>query len=112
MRNHAIASTAVAIALLLGTPLHAQSSTDAAKAARKAAKASSAAASTTTPPTSQIPCPRPQQPLVKIPEVASKVGRLRATVIATSEFDRVGERQPGNINGGAAQPGDPNAYTA
>jgi FtsP/CotA-like multicopper oxidase with cupredoxin domain len=112
MRNHAIASTAVAIALLLGTPLHAQSSTDAAKAARKAAKASSAAASTTTPPTSQIPCPRPQQPLVKIPEVASKDGRLRATVIATSEYDRVGERTPGNINGGAAQPGDPNAYTA
>jgi len=111
MRNHAIVSAAVAIALLLGTPLQAQSSTTTKKGAKKSAKASTAAASTA-PATSQIPCARPQQPLVKIPELVSKNGRLRATVVATSEFDRVGFRTPGNINGGLAQPGDPNAYTA
>jgi FtsP/CotA-like multicopper oxidase with cupredoxin domain len=112
MKTNAIASATVALTLLLAVPVQAQSAPKSStKSAKKSAKAASTAASTT-PATAQIPCVRSQQPLVKIPELVSKNGRLRATVTAISEFDRVGSRTPGNISGGPAQPGDPNAYTA
>ncbi len=111
-----IVSATFAFALLLALPLQSQSSTGTKSGAgtkggagRKSGQGSSAAAAPSTP---QIPCARPQQPLVKIPELVSKGGRLRATVTATSEFDRIGTRTPGSINGGSTQPGDPNAYTA
>jgi len=111
-----IVSATFAFALLLALPLQSQSSSGTKSGAgtksgggKKSGQGSTAAAAPSTP---QIPCARPQQPLVKIPELVSKGGRLRATVTATSEFDRVGTRTPGNINGGPAQPGDPNAYTA
>jgi FtsP/CotA-like multicopper oxidase with cupredoxin domain len=91
-----VASTLVAAIFVLALPARAQST----------------AAAPAAPSNGQIACPRPQQPLVKIPELVSKDGRLRATVVATSEFDRVGTRTPARLNGGATQPGDPNAYTA
>src|SRR3954452_9867260 len=102
-----------AFALLLALPLQSQSSTGTKSGAgTKKKPGQSPSTATAAPATSQIPCARPQQPLVKIPEVVSKDGRLRATVTATSEFDRIGTRTPGNISGGPTQPGDPNAYTA
>jgi len=102
----------VAAFVFAAMPAAAQSSSKAGTksgSGKKSGQGSSAAA----PSTPQIPCARTQQPLVKIPELVSKGGRLRATVTATSEFDRIGTRTPGSVNGGSpTQPGDPNAYTA
>jgi FtsP/CotA-like multicopper oxidase with cupredoxin domain/plastocyanin len=63
--------------------------------------------SPTPPPTSQVPCLPPKQPLVKIPEIISKDGRLRATLIAGTEQVRMPSRNPPGL-----QPGDQNAYQA
>ena len=101
------------LAVLPAMPAAAQSSsragTKSGAGSKKSGQGSSAAAAPSTP---QIPCARSQQPLVKIPELVSSGGRLRATVTATSEFDRIGTRTPGSITGGPTQPGAPNAYTA
>jgi FtsP/CotA-like multicopper oxidase with cupredoxin domain/plastocyanin len=61
-------------------------------------------------PTSQIPCLAPQQPLVKIPEIISKDGRLRATLIAGTEQVRMPSRNPTSVDGRASQPGDPKTF--
>lgn len=61
-------------------------------------------------PTSQIPCLAPQQPLVKIPELVSKDGRLRATLIAGTEQVRMPSRNPTSFDGKPSQPGDPQTF--
>jgi FtsP/CotA-like multicopper oxidase with cupredoxin domain/plastocyanin len=67
---------------------------------------------TCTPPplTIQTPCLPPQQPLVTIPEIISKDGRLRATLIATTELVRMPVRS--SADGKPLQPGDSNAFQA
>jgi FtsP/CotA-like multicopper oxidase with cupredoxin domain/plastocyanin len=77
-------------------------------------------AQTTSPtPTSQIPCLAPQQPLVKIPEIISKDGKLRATLIAGTEQVRMPSRNPTSFvidpstnppTRQPSQPGDPQAF--
>lgn len=78
-----------------------------------------AQATPTPPPTSQIPCLAPQQPLVKIPEIISKDGRLRATLIAGTEQVRMPSRYPTSFvidptktppKTQASQPGDPQTF--
>lgn len=71
------------------------------------------------PSTSQIPCLPTQQPLVRIPEIVSKDGRLRATLIAGTEQVRMPMRYPltfvVNPSTGktqASQPGDPQTFQA
>ncbi|MDX6385157.1 MAG: hypothetical protein QOK48_2730 [Blastocatellia bacterium] len=61
-------------------------------------------------PTSQIPCLKPQQPLVKIPEIISRDGRLRATLIAGTEQVRMPSRNPTSFDGKPSQPGDPQTF--
>jgi len=115
MKTHRFARLTIVstFALLFAVPLFSQTSGTKSGAGTKKKSSQSASTAAAAPATSQIPCARPQQPLVKIPEVVSKGGRLRATVTATSEFDRIGTRTPGSVNGGGpTQPGDPNAYTA
>jgi FtsP/CotA-like multicopper oxidase with cupredoxin domain len=66
-----------------------------------------------TPPakTSQIPCLAPEQPLVRIPEIVSRDGRLRATVITGTELVRMPARYADPTKNPPAlqpvQPGDP-----
>lgn len=61
--------------------------------------------------TSQVPCVAAQQPLVKIPEILSKDGRLRATVVTGTEQVRMPTRFADPTKTPAAkppvQPGDP-----
>jgi FtsP/CotA-like multicopper oxidase with cupredoxin domain len=73
----------------------------------------------TPPPTSQVQCLAPQQPLVKIPEIISKDGRLRATLIAGTEQVRMPSRNPTSFvidptknppQTQASQPGDPQTF--
>jgi FtsP/CotA-like multicopper oxidase with cupredoxin domain/plastocyanin len=73
----------------------------------------------TPPPTSQVPCLPQQQPLVKIPEIISKDGRLRATLIAGTEQVRMPSRNPTSFvidptttppTKQPSQPGDPEAF--
>jgi FtsP/CotA-like multicopper oxidase with cupredoxin domain/plastocyanin len=71
------------------------------------------------PSTSQIPCLPPQQPLVRIPEIVSKDGRLRATLIAGTEQVRMPMRypltfvvDPSTGKTQASQPGDPQTFQA
>lgn len=65
---------------------------------------------------SQIRCLPDQQPLVKIPEVVSDQTnhRLRATLITTSEQQRMTFRYPLQLGNppAAAQPGQPGTFTA
>jgi FtsP/CotA-like multicopper oxidase with cupredoxin domain len=61
-------------------------------------------------PTSQIPCLPPNQPLVKIPEIICKDGRLRATLIAGTELVRMPSRNPTTFDGKPSQPGDPQTF--
>ena len=72
-------------------------------------------------PTSQIPCLSAQQPLVRIPEIVSKDGRLRATLIAGTEQVRMPTRYPLTFvidpkaqppKTQASQPGDPETFHA
>jgi FtsP/CotA-like multicopper oxidase with cupredoxin domain len=63
-------------------------------------------------PTSQIPCLAAQQPLVRIPELVSKDGRLRATLIAGTEQVRMPSRNPTSFDGKPSQPGDPQTFPA
>ena len=78
---------------------------------------------TCTPPplTIQTPCLPPQQPLVTIPEIISKDGRLRATLIATTELVRMPVRNPPSFvidpkptppKTQPSQPGDKETYQA
>jgi FtsP/CotA-like multicopper oxidase with cupredoxin domain/plastocyanin len=62
--------------------------------------------------TSQIPCLAESQPLVKIPEIISKDGRLRATLISTTEQVRMPSRYPTQIDTKPSQPGDPQTFHA
>ncbi len=62
--------------------------------------------------TNQIACLPQQQPLLKVPEIISKGGKLRATIIAGTEQQRMGTRYPTRINGRPSQPGDPQTYEA
>src|SRR5689334_20491690 len=73
------------------------------------------------PPTSQIKCLPDKQPLVKIPEIVSSNGRLRATIITTAEQVRMPSRYPltfvvnPNTNPPTtqpSQPGDPQTFHA
>ncbi|MBW8875087.1 MAG: multicopper oxidase domain-containing protein [Acidobacteria bacterium] len=91
-KNHSLAVVAVAVVLLQALPAGAQSS-DAGS-------------------TSQVRCLPTQQDLVKVPELISKDGRLRATFTVTSELDRLAFRNPPKTNGKATQPGDPSAFSA
>jgi FtsP/CotA-like multicopper oxidase with cupredoxin domain/plastocyanin len=61
-------------------------------------------------PTSQTPCLPALQPLVRIPEVVSKDGRLRATLVTGTEQVRMPTRYPQTIDGKPAQPGDPQTF--
>ena len=65
-----------------------------------------------TPPsaTSQIACLPQQQPLVRIPEVVARNGRLRATLIAGTEQVRMPSRYPLQFDGKPSQPGDPETF--
>lgn len=60
---------------------------------------------------SQIPCLAPEQPLVRIPEIVSKDGRLRGTVITGTELARMPMRYADPTKTPPAkppvQPGDP-----
>lgn len=69
--------------------------------------------------TSQIPCLPAQQALVKIPEIVSKDGRLRATLISGTEQQRIPSRFPTSFvidpsktppTTQASQPGDPQTF--
>jgi FtsP/CotA-like multicopper oxidase with cupredoxin domain len=68
----------------------------------------------TTPPqgTSQIPCLSPQQPLIRIPEIVSQNGRLRATLISGTEQVRMPTRYPLTFDNKPSQPGDPATFQA
>ena len=70
-------------------------------------------------PTSQIPCLPAQQALVKIPELVSSGGRLRATLVAGTEQVRMPSRYPLSFvidptknppATQASQPGDPQTF--
>lgn len=61
---------------------------------------------------SQIPCLPAQQPLLRIPEVVSKNGRLRATLITGTEQDRIPMRYPLRFDKQSSQPGDPATFQA
>jgi FtsP/CotA-like multicopper oxidase with cupredoxin domain len=61
---------------------------------------------------SQIPCLAAQQPLLRIPEIVSNNGRLRATLISGTEQVRMPTRYPGTIDGKPTQPGDPQGFPA
>lgn len=76
--------------------------------------ASPARAQKTAPPpsTSQIPCLAPQQLLVRIPEIVSKNGRLRATLISGTEQVRIPMRYPLTFDSKPSQPGDPQTFQA
>jgi FtsP/CotA-like multicopper oxidase with cupredoxin domain len=67
---------------------------------------------TTPPSTSQIACLPDKQPLVKVPEVVSSGGRLRATMISTTEQVRMPSRYPTTIDTKPSQPGDPTTFHA
>jgi FtsP/CotA-like multicopper oxidase with cupredoxin domain len=60
---------------------------------------------------SQIPCLAPEQPLVKIPEIISSAGRLRATVVTETQQVRMTTRYADPTKNPPAkspvQPGDP-----
>ena len=69
--------------------------------------------------TSQISCLGTQQPLVRIPEIISKNGRLRATLISGTEQVRMPTRYPLTLPGTGtdksekpSQPGDPQTFQA
>ena len=66
--------------------------------------------SPTPPPTSQVSCLKAQQPLVRIPEIISKDGRLRATLIAGTEQVRMPSRNPTSFDSKPSQPGDPQTF--
>jgi FtsP/CotA-like multicopper oxidase with cupredoxin domain len=53
-----------------------------------------------------VPCPAEQQPLVKIPELASQDNKLRGTIVLSDEQERIAVRQPSNT-----LPGDPGTVT-
>jgi FtsP/CotA-like multicopper oxidase with cupredoxin domain len=53
-----------------------------------------------------VPCPDEQQPLVKVPELASQGGKLRGTIVLSDEQERIPVRQPSNT-----LPGDPGTVT-
>ncbi|MEA2602211.1 MAG: hypothetical protein QOF89_3203 [Acidobacteriota bacterium] len=110
--KHPLAAVAVAVILLQALPAGAQSSSQSPQSSQSPstpAAASSSSASST----SQIPCLPTQQDLVKIPELISKDGRLRANFIVTSELDRMAFRYPlKNSAGKPMQPGDPSAFSA
>jgi FtsP/CotA-like multicopper oxidase with cupredoxin domain/plastocyanin len=67
--------------------------------------------------TSQISCLAAQQPLARIPEIISKDGRLRATLVAGTEQVRMPMRYPLTFETApgktqASQPGDPQTFQA
>jgi FtsP/CotA-like multicopper oxidase with cupredoxin domain len=53
-----------------------------------------------------VPCPDEQQPLLRIPELISQNGKLRATMILSDEQERIAARSPSNT-----LPGDPGTVT-
>lgn len=48
-----------------------------------------------------VPCPDEQQPLAKVPELASHDGKLRGTIVLSDEQERIPVRQPSNTLPGA-----------
>jgi FtsP/CotA-like multicopper oxidase with cupredoxin domain len=64
------------------------------------------------PTTSQIQCLPRQQALLKVPEIISSGGRLRATLIAGTEQQRMPSRYPIRLGTRPSQPGDPQTYSA
>jgi FtsP/CotA-like multicopper oxidase with cupredoxin domain len=83
------------------------------------ARPARAQATPTPTPTSQVPCLQAQQPLVRIPELVSKGGRLRATLIAGTEQVRMPSRNPTSFTIPVpnatpiiqpSQPGDPQTF--
>jgi len=68
------------------------------------------APSPTPTPSSQVRCLAAQQPLVRIPEIVSKDGKLRGTIIAGTEQVRMPSRNPTSFDGKPAQPGDPETF--
>ncbi len=98
------------ITLLFALALSALSALPARAQTAASSPQSSATPAPTPPPTSQIPCLAPQQPLVRIPEIISKDGRLRATLIAGTEQVRMPSRNPTSFDGKPSQPGDPQTF--
>ncbi len=96
--HHARLASAIT-ALLLVVPIFAQPGTG---RGRPAASTSATPAQTG----KQIPCPS-QQELVRIPELVSSNGRLRATLGVTSQLQRMAFRYPLQVGGKSPQPGSP-----
>ena len=66
-----------------------------------------------TPTQTQIPCLSQQQPLKIIPELRSSGGKLRATMVLTTEQQRMTFRYPlVNASGATVKPGDPGSAIA
>jgi FtsP/CotA-like multicopper oxidase with cupredoxin domain len=66
-----------------------------------------------TPTQTQIPCLAQQQPLIVIPELRSSAGRLRATMVLTTEQQRMTFRYPlVNSTGATVKPGDTGSFIA
>jgi len=66
-----------------------------------------------TPTQTQIPCLAAQQPFIPIPVLQSSGGRLRATMVLTTEQQRMTFRYPlVNSTGATVKPGDPGSFIA
>src|SRR5687768_226687 len=98
--HHAKLASAIT-ALLFVVPAFAQSGSGTGRG-RPAVSASATPAQTG----KQIPCPS-QQELVRIPELVSSNGRLRATLGVTSQLQRMAFRYPLQVGGKSPQPGSP-----